>query len=126
MKSSDGRLNGDVVIETVQCDTAANTGQIKVPAPGFALVFLSDEALENSEPTTTATFATTAVTKVKNTATIDQAVLATSNGNRGMEAKSGSTSFGSGNAGARGAVGPAVSALLAVVVGAVVAMRAFA
>ncbi|KAI0702821.1 glycoside hydrolase family 79 protein [Cerioporus squamosus] len=123
---SDGRLKNDLHIETIPCDQATNTCQVKVPAPGFALVFMSDEAAAESEPTSTATFGTTAVTKLKNTATIDEAVLATSNGNRGMEQYSGSTSFGS-NAAARGAgVYPSVVALLAVAAGTGVVLRAFA
>ncbi len=54
------------------------------PAPGAALVFLNDGALSNSgEGDAPKTFATTAVTKLHNTATVDQAVLATSNGHGG-------------------------------------------
>lgn len=124
---SDGRLNGNLNIETVQCDQTANTCEVKVPAPGFALVFMSDDAASESEPASTATFATTAVTKYKNTATVDPSVLATSNGNRGMEKMFGSTSYGSGNAAARAAgVYPGVVALLAVVGGAGMLLRAFA
>ena len=124
---SDGRLKNELHIETIQCDQGANTCQVRVPAPGFALVFMSDEAAAESEPTSTATFGTTAITKIKNTATIDEAVLATSNGNRGMEQFSGSTSFGSGNAGARAAgVYPSVMALLAVAAGTGIVLRAFA
>ncbi|KAL7278756.1 hypothetical protein ACG7TL_007763 [Trametes sanguinea] len=82
---ADGRLKGDLDIQTVQCDQGANTCQVKVPAPGFALVFMSDEAMQESEPASTATFATTVVTKAKNTVTIDPEVLATSNGHKGMK-----------------------------------------
>ncbi|KAI0354195.1 glycoside hydrolase family 79 protein [Trametes cingulata] len=123
---ADGRLKGELKIETIQCDQAANTCQVKVPAPGFALVFMSDEALKESEPASTATFATTAVTKAKNTVTIDAAVLATSNGNRGMAGRYGSTSVGS-NAAPRGTGGyPGLVALLAVVAGAGLVRRAIA
>ena len=83
----------------------------------------SDAAAQESEPASTATFGTTAVTKYKNTATIDQAVLATSNGNRGMQAMRGSTSFGSGNGAARAGT-PGAVALLAALVGAGVVRRA--
>ncbi|OSD00691.1 glycoside hydrolase family 79 protein [Trametes coccinea BRFM310] len=121
---ADGRLKGDLDIQTVQCDQGANTCQVKVPAPGFALVFMSDEAMQESEPASTATFATTVVTKAKNTVTIDPEVLATSNGHKGMKGRYGSTSAGS-NA-ARRAVGayPSAMALLAAVAGAAVIRRA--
>ena len=120
---ADGRLQGDLHLETVQCDQQNNVCNVKVPAPGFALVFMSDDAAKESEPASTATFGTTAVTKYKNTATIDQAVLATSNGNRGMQAMRGSTSFGSGNGAARAGT-PGAVALLAALVGAGVVRRA--
>ena len=115
---ADGRLNGDLHLETVQCDQTANVCNIKVPAPGFALVFMSDQAAQESEPASTATFATTAVTKYKNTATIDPAVLATSNGNRGMGDLWGSTSFGSNAAPGTAAVLPSLAALAAMAAGA--------
>ncbi|KAJ2987300.1 hypothetical protein NUW54_g9465 [Trametes sanguinea] len=96
----------------------------EVPAPGFALVFMSDDAMKESEPASTATFATTVVTKAKNTVTIDPEVLATSNGHKGMKGRYGSTSAGS-NAASR-AVGayPSAMALLAAVAGAAVIRRA--
>ncbi|KIM79709.1 glycoside hydrolase family 79 protein [Piloderma croceum F 1598] len=90
--ASDGRLQGDEVIETVNCDTNANTCQIKVPAPGFALVFFTDNALGESENTAQQTFATTVQTRTRNTATINLDTLATSNGGRGMTDRMGSTS----------------------------------
>ena len=62
---ADGRLQGDLHLETVQCDQQNNVCNVKVPAPGFALVFMSDEAAAESEPTSTATFGTTAITKIK-------------------------------------------------------------
>ncbi|KAL1943311.1 hypothetical protein VTO73DRAFT_4386 [Trametes versicolor] len=121
---ADGRLNGELKIETIQCDQAANTCQVKVPAPGFALVFMTEEAMRESEPASTATFATTAITKAKNTATIDQAVLATSNGNKGMQGRYGSTSAGSNAAPRAAGAYPGAVALLAVVAGAAVVRRA--
>ncbi|KAI0633084.1 glycoside hydrolase family 79 protein [Trametes polyzona] len=125
---ADGRLKGELKIDTVQCDQQANTCQVKVPAPGYALVFMSEEAMKESEPASTATFGTTAITKYKNTATIDQAVLATSNGNKGMQGRYGSTSFGSGMNAAPRAAGayPSAVALLAAIAGAEVVRRAIA
>lgn len=60
---SDGRLQGEETVLTVNCDQGSNTCAVKVPAPGFALVFMSDDAFQQSAPQTTATFATTAVTR---------------------------------------------------------------
>jgi hypothetical protein len=65
-------------VQTINC--ADNVCQVQVPAPGFALVFLTDNALSESTPNAPQTFATTAVTKTINTATVDPSVLATSNG----------------------------------------------
>ena len=77
---------------------------------------MSEDAARESEPASTSTFGTTVVTKYKNTATIDEAVLATSNGNKGMGGKRGSTSYGSGNVnGARRAGYPGVAALFGAV-----------
>lgn len=90
--SSDGRLQGDEDIQTVTCDKNANTCQIKVPAPGFALVFFTDSALTESENPAQQTFATTVQTRTRNTATVDIGALATSNGNRGLTDIMGSTS----------------------------------
>ena len=60
---SDGRLKGEEFIETVACDQAANVCPIKVPAPAVALVFFNDQALQEITPTSTQTYATTAVTR---------------------------------------------------------------
>ncbi|KAI0830340.1 glycoside hydrolase family 79 protein [Trametes gibbosa] len=121
---ADGRLKGELKIETVPCDQQANTCQIKVPAPGFALVFMTEEAMRESEPASTATFATTAITKAKNTVTIDEAVLATSNGNKGMQGRYGSTSAGSSAAPRTAGAYPGAAVLLAVLAGAEVIRRA--
>ncbi|KAK0190675.1 glycoside hydrolase family 79 protein [Armillaria mellea] len=94
---SDGRLTGQEDIKTVTCDQNANTCPITVPAPGFALVFLNDEAFTETDGASPMTFATTAVTKTLNTATVDQGVLSTSNGHSGMRDVLGSTSKGSQN-----------------------------
>ncbi|KAI0799775.1 hypothetical protein BC629DRAFT_197696 [Irpex lacteus] len=96
---SDGRLKGNESITTIQCDSGAGTCAIPVPAPAVALVFLTDSALQDVSASTTQTFSTTAVTKKANTATIDSAALATSNGNTGADRqKLGSTSKGSSGA----------------------------
>ncbi|KAJ7081158.1 glycoside hydrolase family 79 protein [Mycena belliarum] len=80
--ASDGRPMGTEVIQTVPCDFVAQTCTIKVPAPGFALVFLADDAQTENAGAPSATFATTAHTKTRNTVTVDESMLATSNGNR--------------------------------------------
>jgi hypothetical protein len=83
---SDGRLRGEETVVSVPCDIATNTCTVRVPAPGFALVFLNDKAFEDSTPSgSTVTFATTARTKTVNTATIDPKALETSNGHRGKD-----------------------------------------
>lgn len=96
--SSDGTLQGTQQTVTITCDTGANTCSVPVPAPGFAVVFLTSQALQDSSPNGNQqqTFATTAATAtLKNTATIDPSVLATSNGRGGANQQIGSTSFGS-------------------------------
>lgn len=94
---SDGRLQGELNVVNVPCDTTTNTCTVTVPAPGFALVFLNDQAYTDSTPSgETITFATTAITKTLNTATIDPKVLETSNGHSGKDRVNlGSTSQGS-------------------------------
>ncbi|KII84147.1 glycoside hydrolase family 79 protein [Plicaturopsis crispa FD-325 SS-3] len=121
---SDGRLYGDLDIQTVNCDTNANTCQIQVPAPGFALVFLTDNAFNEASPTGQQTFPTTAMTKTHNTVTIPPSVLATSNGHGGANQLSGSTSQGKANAAASRSVVPGAVALGAMVGGAVLVARA--
>ncbi|KAF7315155.1 Glyco-hydro-79C domain-containing protein [Mycena indigotica] len=79
---SDGRPMGQEDIKTVTCDGNAKTCTVVVPAPGFALVFLSDDAMTEDKGLPSTTFATTAKTKFRNTVTVDPAVLATSNGNK--------------------------------------------
>lgn len=90
-------MQGTEDIKTVQCDQTANICAIKVPAPSFALVFLTNNAFTENSGAPSTTFATTALTKTANTVTIDSAVLATSNGHSGMENRLGSTSKGSAN-----------------------------
>jgi len=120
--SSDGRLQGEQNVQTINCNQTANTCQVQVPAPGFALVFLSSAAFSESNPSTTKTFATTALTKTANTATINAGVLATSNGHSGSTWRLASTSKGSWN-GARSVAIPSASMLLAMTLGAIVFRR---
>ncbi|KAF7967416.1 hypothetical protein HWV62_34391 [Athelia sp. TMB] len=109
---ADGRLQGNLSVVTVPCSGGACP--IHVPAPGFALVSLTDAAFSEVNPTAPATFSTTtSKTKSYNTATINPSVLATSNGHGGSAGKIflGATSKES-NAAARGAgAGAAVVAL---------------
>ncbi|EGN92294.1 glycoside hydrolase family 79 protein [Serpula lacrymans var. lacrymans S7.3] len=120
---SDGRLAGSLNVETVTCDQNANTCQVQVPAPGFALVFLSQSSLSEVSPSAPQTFPTTAYTQTINTVTINPSVLATSNG-RGRTGELGSTSKGNPNGASRvGVVGSGVALLLSIVVGAFVIGR---
>lgn len=114
IRQVDGRFKGDLNVVTIVCDTAANTCLIPVPAPAFALVYLTPE-----EDIATVTFATSTYTNAANTATIAASVLATSNGMSGKDWEQlGSTSKGS----ISGAVGGYVRANFAGgLVGAVVA-----
>ncbi|KAJ2971895.1 hypothetical protein NUW54_g12390 [Trametes sanguinea] len=76
---------------------------IKVPAPGAALVFISDSAQQVAGAQESySTFPTTVVTKTANTVSVDASVLATSNGNNGKSRANrlGGTSQGGKNAAA--------------------------
>ncbi|KAG6848314.1 hypothetical protein H0H93_001259, partial [Arthromyces matolae] len=115
--ASDGRPQGDLNITTIQCDSATNLCSIPVPAPGFALVYLTDGALDEPGAAATQTFATSVQTKYRNTATIDQAVLATSNGGYGKAL--GSTSPGSANAAEMGKRLPGFVQMVTLVMGVV-------
>ncbi|KAI0651079.1 hypothetical protein C8Q79DRAFT_8635 [Trametes meyenii] len=114
---ADGRLSGTEVIQTINCDTNANTCQIPVPAPGIALVYLSSDAQSAVDPSASATFATTAVTKTANTVTVDASVLATSNGQNGSGRSLSSTSKGSSSAGRTGGVAPGLTLLAMIIAG---------
>ncbi|KAF7985563.1 hypothetical protein HWV62_3829 [Athelia sp. TMB] len=83
---ADGRLQGNVTVQTIQCSN--NVCKVQVPAPGFALVFLTDNAFNevNPAPSAIPTFSTTTLSG-KATATIDPSVLATSNGHGGPGGK---------------------------------------
>ena len=95
------------------CDQVQNSCVVNVPAPGAALVFFSDAAQAAQT-----TFATTAVTKTKNTVTVDPSVLATSNGQSGRQrlAQQGGTSEGDPSGAARAAA-PGLAALFAFLAG---------
>ncbi|KAJ7331318.1 glycoside hydrolase family 79 protein [Mycena albidolilacea] len=82
---SDGRPMGQEDVKTVPCDTTAGTCTIDVPAPGFALVFLTDDAFTENKGGPSMTFPTTAQTKTHNTAKVDPSILSTSNGYRMSE-----------------------------------------
>ena len=122
---SDGRLSGDLDVKTIPCDTNANTCQVQVPAPGFALVFLTDSAFSEVTPQNQQTFSTTSLTRTAHTATVDPSILATSNGHSGSDRDKdgyGSTSKGSAN-GARAVAIPGVAALIAMICGAMAVRR---
>ncbi|KAJ7145148.1 glycoside hydrolase family 79 protein [Mycena crocata] len=92
--ASDGRLTGALAVQTIPCDISANTCQIRVPAPGFALVLMTDGVDGIAENPSPVTYSTTAITKTINTLSVDPSTLATSNGHQGMNNRLGSTSPG--------------------------------
>jgi hypothetical protein len=112
----------------VSCDQGANVCNIHVPAPAAALVFLGDDsaaAQGGSGDALTQTFSTSALTKTKNTATIDQAVLATSNGNSAKDRlEQAATSKGGLKNAAQRAVVPGTALVLAMIAGAWSILRA--
>ncbi|KAH8977414.1 hypothetical protein EDB92DRAFT_1999798 [Lactarius akahatsu] len=120
---SDGRLVGDLNVTTVQCDTTANTCSVPVPAPGFALVFLTSDSLSAVSPASTVTYPTTVQSRTVNTIFIDPSMLATAYGHSGMGNIRGATSPGSSSASVPRATLPGASALLAAALGAVVVAR---
>lgn len=92
---SDGRLKNNLYIDTVTCNND-NTCTVTVPAPGLALVFITDDPANLGSGSPVETFTTTANTKTFNTAIVDPSVLASSNGHSGKDrANLGSTSYGS-------------------------------
>ncbi|KAI0659525.1 glycoside hydrolase superfamily [Cubamyces menziesii] len=98
---ADGRLSGTELVQTITCNQGANTCQIPVPAPGAALVFLSNDAQASTDPATV-TFSTTAVTKAIETLAIPSSALAKSNGHSGKVPLSGTSKGSSGGATALG------------------------
>ena len=117
---ADGRLQGNLSVQTVQCTD--NICDVQVPAPGFALVFLTDTAFSEVNPASSAvaTFSTTTSKKSDVTATVNPSVLATSNGHGGPGEPIllGSTSDESGAG--RAVALPWMSVLVAVALGAAV------
>ncbi|KAF7981203.1 hypothetical protein HWV62_34531 [Athelia sp. TMB] len=116
---SDGRLQGDLNVETIQCSN--NQCQVQVPAPGFALVFLTTKAFSevNPAPSAVPTFSTTTL-RYKAVPTVAQSVLATSNGHggKGGQVALGSTSEEHSASDAAQAVAlPLMTVLMAVMVG---------
>ena len=111
---ADGRFRGNESIQTVQCDQSVGTCSIQVPAPAFALVFLTPDALSEVEPSSTQTFATTTVTGHPSSP-VNSSVLATSNGHSGVDrGLDESTSKGSSDALSSGIV-PGMCSLMAIV-----------
>lgn len=107
---------------TVTCDTTANACQIKVPAPGFALVFFSEPTLSEPDDGTQHTFATTVQTRTVNTATYEMDALATSNGHWSSSDRMGSTSPEHNNA-ALGISLPSAFALVGLIYGGLMLCR---
>ena len=111
---SDGRWKGQESVQTIECDQTKNACQIKVPAPGAALVFFSDSAQQAAVSESVATYPTTVITQTKNTVTIDATLLATSNGHNGKTRGRGGTSAGGAN-GAMGSIAaPGIGTLFSV------------
>ncbi|KAJ3476918.1 hypothetical protein NLI96_g10822 [Meripilus lineatus] len=118
MFKSDGRFQGNHTTTTVNCDQVANTCNVQVPAPGFALVFFTTDALDEVSPQMPMTFATSALTRTQNTATVDPTVIATSNGHGGADRpRLGSSSRGSVGAANVAAIAPGVAALTSLLAG---------
>jgi len=88
----DGRLQGELQVDTIACNPADNTCNVPVPAPGFALVFF-DQAFA-AQTIDAQTYSTTAATRTRNTATVAPSVVETSNGHNGTdrESRTGGTS----------------------------------
>jgi len=77
MLTSDGRFKGELNVRTITCTDVCT---IPVPAPGMALVFFNRQDPPVTVGQAPLTFATSAVTKTRHTASYDTQVLATSNG----------------------------------------------
>lgn len=124
---SDGRLQGTEDVQTIQCTN--NVCSIPVPAPAYALVFLSDTAFNevNPAPSAVPTFSTTTGKPGAAAATVNPTVLATSNGQGGANGQImlGSTSQSS-TSGAGMLAVPWLSAVLAMAFGAAVVSRRMA
>ena len=121
---ADGRLNNPINVVTVPC--TGGSCRIPMRAPSFALVFLSDQSLNDVTPTgpETATFPTTVTTRRHGQVFVDPSVLATSNGDGGaqelLKAQWQATSEGSVSSGMR--VGVSLGVVVGVLVGGVVTL----
>ncbi|KAG2065347.1 glycoside hydrolase family 79 protein [Suillus decipiens] len=121
--TSDGRPVGTLDVQTIPCDQTNNVCQVKVPAPGFALVFLTNNALSESDQSSTMTFPTTVYTDIDGpTFTIDPSVLATSNGEKGLADALAATSQGRQMSSALG-IAQVLPSLVAVLAGALIVGR---
>lgn len=122
--ASDGRLENTLEVVTVPCTNG--TCRVRMRAPSFALVFLTDQALNDVTPTGPAaqTFATTVTTHRRGRVFVDPSVLATSNGDGGaqelLKAKWQATSQRSASGAVR--VGVSAGLVLGLVVGALVTL----
>ena len=99
----------------------ATHAQIKVPTPGFALVFFSDNIFSEVTPSSPQMFAMMTATKTEDMVTVDPSMLATLNGHAGVDRDRslGSTSRGSENgAGGVRTIAPGLIVVLALAVGA--------
>lgn len=81
-------LQGQEVVQTIQCDIVINTCAIPLKAPLLAPVFLSDAAVQNSslDGSASPSVETSMKTNIRHSAAVDQAVLATSNKQGGSKA----------------------------------------
>jgi len=76
---SDGLLKGPQKTDDVPCE--AGVCSVKVPAPGVAVVFLTDDLIfDASAGDVVTTYATSQTTKMLNTAAVPGDVLASTNG----------------------------------------------
>jgi len=123
---SDGRLMNPLDVVTVPC--SAGTCLVPMSSPSFAIVYLTDQALNDVTATgiEAATFATTVTTRRLGHIFVDPSVLATSNGNGGaqelLKAKWQATSHGSTSPAIR--VGVSLGLGLGLVIGALATMAA--
>jgi len=126
--SSDGRPRGDMVIQTVPCDQTAKTCAVTVPAPGFALVFLQNDAYGGpNSGSQTLTFSTSTLKTSTHAATvsIDPSVLATSNGHSGSNfVNFGSTSKPKRSSSIARSLVPSIVVLFSLVLGTFLVRRA--
>ncbi|KAH7106403.1 hypothetical protein BKA62DRAFT_765954 [Auriculariales sp. MPI-PUGE-AT-0066] len=79
---SDGVLRGTQFTDQIPCQ--GNICSVKVKAPGATVVFLTSDTIFDANTDKIETFATTATTKMYNTAAVDGLTLATTNGLNGQ------------------------------------------